>query len=152
MQNELKNIEKLKPWEFLKKYCFPWLGAEVDYPDLFGKYGMTYCGIVDKWCWYSEKDARVLNDTNWDKSRTYCKVTDVTFEEAYKMVALTTAYWQPMHNKQSKEYQEYERLDMIRRLFMRHPEQRAEYFKECPDEKDVYYKRFPEEKELYETE
>lgn len=57
-----------------------------------------------------------------------------------------------MHNKQSKEYQEYERLDMIRRLFMRHPEQRAEYFKECPDEKDVYYKRFPEEKELYETE
>ena len=152
MQNELKNIEKLKPWEFLKKYCFPWPGAEVDYPDLFGKYGTTYCGIVDKWCWYSEKDARVLNDTNWDKSRTYCKVTDVTFEEVYKMVALTTAYWQPMHNKQSKEYQEYERLDMIRRLFMRHPEQRAEYFKECPDEKDVYYERFPEEKALYETE
>ena len=45
MQDKLKSIEELKPWEFLKKYCHPWLGAEVDYPDLFGKYGMTYCGI-----------------------------------------------------------------------------------------------------------
>ena len=66
------------------------------------------------------------------------------------MVALTTAYWQPMRNKEAKEHAEYERLDMIRRLFMNHPEERAKYFKDCPQEKDKYYKRFPEERKLYE--
>ena len=41
---------------------------------------------------------------------------------------------------------------MIRRLFMRHPEQMAEYFKTCPFEKNIYYKKITEEKALYETE
>lgn len=142
------NVERLyamTPKDFVMQCCVPWQGAEVDFPE-FNKYGYTVTGIYEKWHWYTADD--VTHNPNGE----YDVIDNVTPEEAYKMVALTTAYWQPMHNKQSKEYQEYERLDMIRRLFMRHPEQRAEYFKECPDEKDVYYKRFPEEKELYETE
>ena len=142
---DVKRLYSMTPKDFVMRCCIPWQGAEVDFPE-FNKYGYTVTGIYEKWHWYTVAD--VTHNPNGEHD----VIDNVTPEEAYKMVALTTAYWQPMHNKQSKEYQEYERLDMIRRLFMRHPEQRAEYFKEYPDEKDVYYKRFPEEKALYETE
>ena len=142
---DVKRLYSMTPKDFVMRCCVPWQGAEVDFPE-FNKYGYTVTGIYEKWHWYTVAD--VTHNPNGEHD----VIDNVTPEEAYKMVALTTAYWQPMHNKQSKEYQEYERLDMIRRLFMRHPEQRDEYFKEYSDEKDVYYKRFPEEKELYETE
>ena len=142
---DVKRLYSMTPKDFVMRCCVPWQGAEVDFPE-FNKYGYTVTGIYEKWHWYTIADVTPNPDGEYDT------IDNVTLEEAYKMVALTTAYWQPMHNKQSKEYQEYERLDMIRRLFMRHPEQRDEYFKEYSDEKDVYYKRFPEEKELYETE
>lgn len=143
---DVERLYSLTPKELVALYCCPWMGAESDFPE-FHKYGFTVTGIYEGWHWYKKGDIKNLGS---DKCE-YDTIDNVTFEEAYKMVALTHAYWQPMLNKKNREYEEYERLDMIRRLFMRHPEEREKYFKECPFEKDVYYKRFPEEKELYET-
>ena len=142
---DVERLYNMTPKDFVVQYCVPWQGAEVDFPE-FHKYGYTVTGIYEKWHWYTKADIKSSPSGEYDT------IDNVTFEEAYKMVALTYAYWQPMLHKESLEYEEYKRLDMIRRLFMRHPEQRAEYFKTCPFEKDVYYKRFPEEKALYETE
>lgn len=146
--DDMKRILSLTAKELVEGYCVPWQGAESDFEALFGKYGYTVTGIYEKWHWYTKDDLKLFDCTE----ETHDTLDNVTFDEAFRMVAITHAYWQPMHDKQSAEYSEYQRLDMIRRLFMRHPEQRAEYFRECPDEKDVYYKRFPEEKALYETE
>lgn len=36
------------------KNCVPDLGWESVYPNLFGKYGMSVCGICDYWYWFTE--------------------------------------------------------------------------------------------------
>lgn len=137
-------IEAIQPSVMVERYCSPWQGAESDYPDLFGKYGYTVTGIYEKWHWYNDSDIDMLGSTK------YSTLASVTQEEAYRMVAIAHIYWQPSQDKLSEEYQEYQRLDMIRRFFINHPEQRAIYFNDCPQEKKAYYKRFPEEKHLYE--
>ena len=140
---DVERLYTMTPKDFVMQCCVPWQGAEVDFPE-FNKYGYTVTGIYEKWHWYTIADVKPNPNGEHDV------IDKVTQEEAYKMVALTTAYWQPMRNEEAKEYAEYERLDMIRRLFMNHPEERAKYFKDCPQEKDRYYKRFPEERKLYE--
>lgn len=143
--DDMKRILNLTAKELVEGYCIPWKGAESDFKE-FGKYGYTITGIYEKWHWYTKDDLKLFDCTE----EIHDILDNVTFDEAFKMVALAHAYWQPMHDKQSKEYGEYQRLDMIRRLFMSHPEEREKYFKDYPQEKDRYYNRFPEERKIYE--
>lgn len=56
------------------KESTPWLGADNDYPELFGKYGYTYCGICDGFRW---KDS----------------INEATELELWMMLALSERYW-----------------------------------------------------------
>lgn len=76
----------------------PWLGADNDYPDLFGKYGYTFCGIGDGFRWF-RKDPNIkltynqiaLNDKAVANS--YKAIDDATELELWKMLALSERYW-----------------------------------------------------------
>lgn len=133
-----KEFETLKeaiagtPEQIVRRYCSPWLGAENDMPNVFGRYGHTVSnGIYDKWEW---------NDS----------VVYITMSEAYEMVTLSEIYWTPLREKMDRDYAEYRRLDSVRKYFMKDRKRMATYFAECPQEKAKYFARFPEEKDLYE--
>lgn len=76
----------------------PWLGADHDYPELFGKYGYTFSGIGDGFRWY-RKDPNsaftckqvALNNTAM--AHGYKAIDDATELELWKMLALLETYW-----------------------------------------------------------
>ena len=66
----------------------PALGWDGKYPYLFGKYGMTICGIYDGWRWF-EKD----NITDAARSCGCLPLTDASDAELLEMFAITQDYW-----------------------------------------------------------
>lgn len=76
----------------------PWLGADHDYPELFGKYGYTFTGIGDGFRWF-RKDPNTkltykqiaLNDTAI--AHGYKAIDDATELELWKMLALSERYF-----------------------------------------------------------
>ena len=78
--------------------CTPALGWEFEYPNLYGKYGMTIFGIYDGWCWFT-KD----NITDYARARGCLPLTDATDTELLEMWAIADYYWL---NKYKKWYEE----------------------------------------------
>lgn len=68
--------------------CEPWLGADHDFPELFGKYGYTYCGIGDGFNFFREN---TINDVA--KEHGYKALDDSTDVELWEMLALINTYW-----------------------------------------------------------
>ena len=93
---------KFNPDDFnlveLVVHSTPWLGADYDYPELFGKYGYTFTGIGDGFRWL-RKDPNTeftfkqeaLNDTA--ATHGYKAIDDATELELWKMLALSERYW-----------------------------------------------------------
>lgn len=76
--------------ELLQKVrnCTPWLGAESDYPDLFGKYGMGVYGICEGWYWFEENKI-----SNYARECGHLPLTDASDNELLTMWALADNYW-----------------------------------------------------------
>lgn len=72
----------------------PWLGADDDFPELFGKYGYTYCGISDGFNWF-KKDTI----TKCALEHGHKPLEEASELEMWKMIALSYMYW---HNSKNK--------------------------------------------------
>lgn len=68
--------------------CTPQLGWEFVYPDLYGKYGMTTCGIYEGWYWFEEN-----NITDYSRKRGCLPLTDASDIELLTMWAIADNYW-----------------------------------------------------------
>ena len=68
--------------------CTPDLGWDRVYPDLFGKYGMTICGICEGWRWFEEG-----NITDYAREHGHLPLTDATDIELLEMWAIADNYW-----------------------------------------------------------
>ena len=66
----------------------PALGWDSKYPNLFGKYGMTICGICDGWHWFEED-----NITDTARNHGHLPLTDASDTELMEMFAMTQDYW-----------------------------------------------------------
>jgi hypothetical protein len=74
--------------DFVINHCVPKLGMEhID--DTFKTYGMTYCGIGDKWVWFRENDI-----TKYAIEKGYKPIEKATREELWKMLAMSSMYWE----------------------------------------------------------
>lgn len=76
----------------------PWLGADNDYPELFGKYGYTFCGIGDGFRWYRvdpNTEFTYYQQAIHDKALEIGKlpIDYATETELWKMLALSNTYW-----------------------------------------------------------
>ena len=69
-------------------HCTPNLGWDYEYPDLFGKYGLTICGICDGWRWFTEE-----NITDYARKNGHLPITDASTEELLEMWAVADHYW-----------------------------------------------------------
>ena len=76
--------------EILEKVrnCTPQLGWDSVYPDLYGKYGMTMCGICDCWLWFTED-----NITDYAREHGHLPLTDASDIELLTMWAIADNYW-----------------------------------------------------------
>ena len=70
------------------KHCTPGLGWDFEYPNLYGKYGMTISGICDYWCWFTEE-----NITDYAREHGHLPLTDATDMELFEMWATADNYW-----------------------------------------------------------
>lgn len=70
------------------KACTPQLGWDDKYPNLYGKYGITTCGICDGWHWFTED-----NITDIARQHGYLPITDATDMELLEMWAIANNYW-----------------------------------------------------------
>lgn len=70
------------------RHLTPWLGADTDIPELFGKYGVTYCGICDGWRWFTPD-----NLTEWAIANGKKPLESATELELWQMLALSSLYW-----------------------------------------------------------
>lgn len=70
------------------RHCTPNLGWEDKYPDLYGKYGMTICGICEYWHWFEED-----NITDYAIEHGHLPLTDATDNELLEMWAIADNYW-----------------------------------------------------------
>lgn len=68
--------------------CTPNLGWDSKYPNLYGKYGMTVCGICDYWHWFTEN-----NITDYAREHGNLPLTDATDTELLEMWAIAANYW-----------------------------------------------------------
>lgn len=68
--------------------CTPYLGWEYKYPDLFGKYGYSQCGIGDRWCWHEEDMLTQYARENGCKA-----LSEATDMELLEMWAIMSDYW-----------------------------------------------------------
>ena len=57
-------------------YCWPMLGAEKYFPDLFGKYGATVAGLPE--CWWQ-----------WDMAA----LQQAPAADLWQMLAIASTYW-----------------------------------------------------------
>ena len=78
----IKEIDIHTPaMELLKRFCVPPLGAEYNFPDLFGKYGRP-CTIAGAYCgWYWAED----------------KLAKAEEVELWKMIAIASLYWEKFY-------------------------------------------------------
>lgn len=74
--------------------CTPALGWEFEYPNLYGKYGMTISGIYDGWYWFTED-----NITDYARKRGCLPLTDATDIELLEMWAMADNYWLNKYKK-----------------------------------------------------
>ena len=77
-------------FELLNKVrnCTPQLGWDDKFPNLYGKYGMTICGICDCWHWFEED-----NITDYSREHGCLPLTDATDIELLEMWAIADSYW-----------------------------------------------------------
>lgn len=88
LKYSLKFDLKTKPLVDIVADCSPWLGADHDFPELFGKYGYTYCGICDGFEFFR---TGTINDIA--KEHGYKPLDEATDVELWKMLALSNTYW-----------------------------------------------------------
>lgn len=70
------------------KNSVPYLGAHVDFPELFGRYGYVTAGMCEKWIW---------NDKALEQA---------TREELLMMLAISFEYWLDLYESLSKKNEE----------------------------------------------
>lgn len=70
------------------RHCVPNLGWDFEYPNLFGKYGMTIAGICEFWYWFEED-----NITDYARERGHLPLTEATDIELFEMWAIADNYW-----------------------------------------------------------
>lgn len=70
------------------RQCSPGLGWDDTYPYLFGKYGMTICGICDGWRWFE-----VTNITDAARNNGCLPLDAASDAELLEMFAITQDYW-----------------------------------------------------------
>ena len=89
---DLKYNLKFDPRNFnvldVLKQSVPWMGAEGDFPELFGKYGCPYYGIYDGWDWWTLKNLTEGAIVHGKKP-----IETATELEIWKMIALSSIYW-----------------------------------------------------------
>lgn len=68
--------------------CTPQLGWDDKFPNLYGKYGMTICGICDRWHWFEEDKI-----TEYSRQKGHLPLTDATDVELLEMWAIADHYW-----------------------------------------------------------
>lgn len=68
--------------------CTPQLGWDDKFPNLYGKYGMTICGICDSWHWFEEDSI-----TDYLRQKGRLPLTDAADIELFEMWALADNYW-----------------------------------------------------------
>ena len=66
----------------------PYLGWDEKYPNLFGRYGHTYCTIYDNWFWYDEGTM-----TEYAKNKGCKPLSEATDIELLEMLALSSLFW-----------------------------------------------------------
>lgn len=74
--------------------CTPWPGAESEYPDLYGKYGMGVYGICEYWHWFEED-----NISDYARAHGNSPLTDATDIELLTMWAIADNYWLNQYQK-----------------------------------------------------
>lgn len=74
--------------DFVIKYCVPPLGME-DIDNTFKIYGMSVCGICDKWHWFTRDN---INQYAIEKG--HKPIEYATNEELWKMLAMSSMYWE----------------------------------------------------------
>lgn len=86
--------------DFVKKYCSPHQGMEfID--DTFKTYGYTGAGYFDGW-WWREKDSI----TQWAIEQGHKPIEEATNEELWKMLAMTSMYWEGSYKEWYKKAEE----------------------------------------------
>lgn len=70
------------------RHCTPDLGWDFEYPNLYGKYGMTISGIGDSWHWFEED-----NISDYARQHGHLPLTDATDIELFEMWAMADNYW-----------------------------------------------------------
>lgn len=78
--------------------CTPNLGWDDKYPELFGVYGYTFCGICDGWSWFEEDKI-----TDYARSKGRKPLTEASDMELLEMLALANGYWLKKYEKWHKE-------------------------------------------------
>ena len=68
--------------------CTPQLGWDNKFPNLYGKYGMTICGIYYGWHWFEED-----NITEYARQKGHLPLTDATDIELFEMWARADNCW-----------------------------------------------------------
>ena len=82
---------------FLKTRVTPPLGAEyID--DIFGKYGMTVCGICDYWYWFTRD-----NITEYALNDGRRPIEEASELELWKMIAICERYWEIFYSQEIKK-------------------------------------------------
>lgn len=107
----------------LPKYCDGWLGAESDFPESFGRYGYTDCGIRYGFYWKENPCAFVP-------------------EDFYKLVALSYMYWKDSYDHDTNELFTMRHMVEIRKyLDTLPPEERQPTFDKYPEDIKASYKK-----------
>ena len=85
--------------EFVKKHILP----PYDFVDIepFCKYGMLYCGICDKWSWFTEENISLQAI-----KLGYRPIEEAAQEELWKMIAMASRYWEVCYKRWYHEERE----------------------------------------------
>lgn len=83
--------------DFVIHHCTPPLGME-NIDDTFKKYGMTYSGICDGWSWFRKE-----NITQYAINEGYRPIEEATKEELWKMLAMSSMYWEGNYKEWNKK-------------------------------------------------
>lgn len=110
-------------FKMLETYCSGWMGADFDFPHIFGRYGHTEGGMRYGFYW---------ND----------KHPGFTPEDFFQMVALSYIYWKPSYEKDFHELFTVRHMIEIRKyLDTLPPEERQPTFDSYPEEIKEQYKK-----------
>ena len=77
---------------------------EIDYPDLFGKYGYMVTGVSEYWKWYKSDSI-----TDYGRSHGYKPIEEATKEELLEMLFISYKHWYQWYKNRIHDIEEEDR-------------------------------------------